>query len=329
MHIAGRLTRKRVVLLALLAALAAAGVAYATIPDSSGVYTACELKATGTIRLIDPSLGSSSLLGHCTSLEAQITWNQRGQNGANGTNGISPTVAQLPTGDANCPAGGASLTDAAGHVAYVCNGKSFAGSFTSPNGRFSLSVADDGVTILGPGSSINLSPSGDVTIDAANAAETVAGDQTITVAGNRTESIGKDESLSVARDDTVTVGHDQTVHVANDRTQVVDSDDGLTVHGNRTERVDQNETIKVGGNRSQEIGLGESLKVGTTRTENVGATETINVGAGQSVTAGSTIGLTSGLVTINGGSCHPAARVGDTVSSTQILTGSTSVCIGG
>src|SRR5262249_43986849 len=47
----------------------------------------CKLNATGTIRLIDPSLGSSSLLGHCTKIEAQITWNEQGQPGAQGPAG--------------------------------------------------------------------------------------------------------------------------------------------------------------------------------------------------------------------------------------------------
>lgn len=67
----------------------AAGVAYATIPDSGGVYTACKLNATGTIRLIDPSIGASSLLGHCTSIETQITWNQQGQQGLKGETGAA------------------------------------------------------------------------------------------------------------------------------------------------------------------------------------------------------------------------------------------------
>ena len=81
----------------------AAGVAYATIPDGAGVYTACKLNVTGTIRLIDPSGPSTSLLSHCTSLETQITWNQRGpkgdtglpgtngKDGINGTNGVNGT----------------------------------------------------------------------------------------------------------------------------------------------------------------------------------------------------------------------------------------------
>ena len=80
---------RRLLLLALTvtALLTAAGIAYATIPDSGGVYTACMLTKTGTIRLIDPSLGSSSSLGYCTKNETQIKWNQTGATGAQGPAG--------------------------------------------------------------------------------------------------------------------------------------------------------------------------------------------------------------------------------------------------
>src|SRR5436190_7219801 len=91
--------RKVVVLAGAVAALAAAGIAYATIPDANGIYTACKLNSTGTIRLIDPSLPSTSLLQHCTSLETQISWNQQGQTGAQGLAGV-----QGPKGDPG-PAG--------------------------------------------------------------------------------------------------------------------------------------------------------------------------------------------------------------------------------
>src|SRR3954463_13816440 len=83
-----RLTRTRVVLLVSLVAVLAAGVAYSAIPDGNGVYTACKLNATGTIRLIDPSLPSTNVLSHCNaSLETQISWNQKGQPGAAGATG--------------------------------------------------------------------------------------------------------------------------------------------------------------------------------------------------------------------------------------------------
>ena len=81
-----RLTRRRVTLVALVAGLVTAGVAYATIPGGNGVFTACKLNATGTIRLIDPSL--SGPLGRCSStLETQIAWNQQGQKGEAGPQG--------------------------------------------------------------------------------------------------------------------------------------------------------------------------------------------------------------------------------------------------
>jgi len=92
-----RLTRRRVALLALMVGLVTAGVAYATIPDGNGVFTACKLNSTGTIRLIDPAVGSTSLLGRCTSLETQVMWNQGGPKGPIGDKG--PTGDKGPQGD--------------------------------------------------------------------------------------------------------------------------------------------------------------------------------------------------------------------------------------
>jgi Collagen triple helix repeat (20 copies) len=90
--------RRLVVLVAVGLALAV-GVAYATIPGSGNVYTACMLNHVGTIRLIDPTLPSSSFMSHCTQLETQVSWNQTGQPG--------PVGPQGPKGDAGAagPAG--------------------------------------------------------------------------------------------------------------------------------------------------------------------------------------------------------------------------------
>jgi hypothetical protein len=77
----GRRSRRVVVAAATLFALAG-GVAYATIPNSNKVYTACMLKSAGTVRLIDPSLPASNAMSHCDSRrETQVTWNQQGQAG--------------------------------------------------------------------------------------------------------------------------------------------------------------------------------------------------------------------------------------------------------
>ena len=51
-----------------------AGVGYATIPDGDHVFTACKLNATGTIRLINPSLGSTSLSGEAGSRMSPARW---------------------------------------------------------------------------------------------------------------------------------------------------------------------------------------------------------------------------------------------------------------
>jgi hypothetical protein len=137
--------RKFVVIGVAAAALVASGIAYATIAESTGVYTACKLNATGTIRLINPSLGSSSLLGHCTSLETQISWNQQGQPGAagaagpsgkdgtTGKDGSSVTSAALASGDTNCPAGGSQFTSISG-ASYACNGAKGDTGATGPAG---------------------------------------------------------------------------------------------------------------------------------------------------------------------------------------------------
>jgi Collagen triple helix repeat (20 copies) len=88
---------KRLAVIAVAMFVVAGGVAYATAFDNGAVFTACKLNGVGTIRLVDPSAGSRSLLGHCTALETQVTWNERGTAGAQGLQG--PQGVQGPQGD--------------------------------------------------------------------------------------------------------------------------------------------------------------------------------------------------------------------------------------
>ncbi len=76
----------------------AAGIAYAAIPSTDKVFTACMLKNVGTIRLIDPSLPAGNLLSHCTATETRVSWNQNGQIGPAG-----PAGATGPAGPAGAP----------------------------------------------------------------------------------------------------------------------------------------------------------------------------------------------------------------------------------
>ncbi len=69
-------------------ALAAAGMAYASIPDSAGVIHGCYSKASststppGSLRVIDTGLGQS-----CGLNEVALSWNQQGVKGATGPQG--------------------------------------------------------------------------------------------------------------------------------------------------------------------------------------------------------------------------------------------------
>jgi hypothetical protein len=146
----------------LAVAALARGVAYATIPDANHVYSACMLKGTGTIRLIDKSLPSTNLMSHCTDKEIEISWNQAGQpgppgpagpqgpkgdtgtpgkDGTNGNDGVSVTTATEPAGS-NCPAGGVRLTAVNG-VSYACNGKDALTPHTCNIDRTTLSGRPD------------------------------------------------------------------------------------------------------------------------------------------------------------------------------------------
>ena len=113
--------RTRIIMAGLaLGAALAGGVAWATIPDGSGVYTACKLNVTGTIRLIDPSLPSSSFHSKCTNYETKITWNQQGPAGPMGATGpAGPVGPKGETGAAGAdgpqgPKGDAGATGPAG-----------------------------------------------------------------------------------------------------------------------------------------------------------------------------------------------------------------------
>jgi hypothetical protein len=92
---------------ALVAALS--GVAYATIPSSSGVIYGCYHKNTGQLRVIDPSAG-----GHCLRNWLPLQWSQTGPQGPAGPTGntgaTGPTGAQGPPGPPGTAAGFDSTT---------------------------------------------------------------------------------------------------------------------------------------------------------------------------------------------------------------------------
>ena len=139
MHLIRGLRHRRVVLAAIAIFAVAGGVAYAAIPDvGTGVYHACMLKNIGTIRIIDPERQRCS-----ASLEVELTFNKQGPTGNPGPTG--------PPGPPGAP--GRDGEDGQ-------DGAPFSGTFTSPNGQYSLSVTVTGIVLSGAGSTINLTSAG-------------------------------------------------------------------------------------------------------------------------------------------------------------------------
>lgn len=124
--------RRRRVLAAAAATLAVAGgIAYAAIPDADGTYHGCVQHARGALRVIDPATERCN-----ANTETAITFAAQGAAGPPGPPG--------PAGPPGPP--GADGEDG-----------TFSGTFTSPNGQYSLSVTDSGIVLASPDSSINLS----------------------------------------------------------------------------------------------------------------------------------------------------------------------------
>src|SRR5262245_23005612 len=82
---------------AVVVLVGAAGVAYASIPDGSGIIHGCVAKKDGSLRVIDPAAG-----GACNaSKETALDWNQPGPAGSPGPSGQpgpAGTGAQLLSG---------------------------------------------------------------------------------------------------------------------------------------------------------------------------------------------------------------------------------------
>jgi hypothetical protein len=100
------LTRGRVGLTALVTivvGLAAGSIAYATIPDSSGVIHGCYTN-TGALRVIDTDAGAT-----CRANETALEWNQTGPPGLSGYEQVIGTWAggtdTVKTAVASCGSG--------------------------------------------------------------------------------------------------------------------------------------------------------------------------------------------------------------------------------
>lgn len=146
---------------AVVAAVLAGSVAWAAIPGPGGVYSACMLKNVGTVRLIDKSLPPGNLMSHCKpALEVEITWNQQGLQGLPGAPGTP----------------GAAGTDGE-------DGEPFSGTFTSPNGEYSLSVTNSGIALAHGSDTALLLSGSDITVLTGSDLRLDAGEDVVVTAG--------------------------------------------------------------------------------------------------------------------------------------------------
>jgi hypothetical protein len=86
-------------------------LAYAAIPDSSGVIHGCYLKTNGALRVIDPPPSS-----RCTANEVPITWNQTGREGPAGPSGPAGPPGPAAPSASRAPASSSSA--ASNTIAY-------------------------------------------------------------------------------------------------------------------------------------------------------------------------------------------------------------------
>jgi hypothetical protein len=122
----GRLTLAAVGLVAV-----GAGIAYGAIPDAAGVIHGCYRTSTddqkGQLRVVEEP-------GNCRNNELPIEWSVTGPPGPPGAPGADGEDGE--------------------------DGDPFSGTFTSPNGQYSLSVTDTGIRLAGAGSTILLDANG-------------------------------------------------------------------------------------------------------------------------------------------------------------------------
>ncbi len=136
MTIGSRTLRRGAVVAAACAVVAAAaGVAYATIPDAQGVIHGCYTRSGGTLRVIDATVTN------CKTTETSLDWNMQGVPGAQGPAGPQgpqgATGAQGPEG----PQGPAGATGPAGPAGP-------AGTSHAYTARTAGAVPLDGETIV-------------------------------------------------------------------------------------------------------------------------------------------------------------------------------------
>jgi collagen type I/II/III/V/XI/XXIV/XXVII alpha len=219
---------------------------------SDGVIRAC-VQVNGVLRAIEP--GETCKTGREGSNETPVSWNVAGAVGATGPMG--------PAG-ATGPQGATGATGAAGATGATGPAGAFAGTFTSPNGQFSISVTDAGIILRGPNGSITVDGTG-AAIDADQLALTTEQDLDVSVGGSMTTTIGANRTETVGGNSTESVGGSHTAQYSADYTATVGGT--MTIGANALNlSVDGNATVDIGGNLSVLVGGNTTINTGGSAT---------------------------------------------------------------
>jgi hypothetical protein len=135
-----------------VAGLSAMGAGIAAMSNSNQI-NACFKPSNGSIYVV----GQGAERGNCQPNDVPIVWNIIGPVGPQG-----PSGAAGPPG----PSGATGPVGASGSPGPVGPPGTFTGLFSSPNGDYSIRVADTGIELKGPSSKIKLDSSGIVLEDA-------------------------------------------------------------------------------------------------------------------------------------------------------------------
>ena len=203
------------------------------------------------------------------------------------------------------------------------DGAPFSGTFTSPNGQYSLSVSDTGIVLSGAGSTVNLTSTG-VQVRSAGDLTLQSGSALVAQAGTGVSIDGSSVGVQSAGS--------LTLHAAG----------GVSIAGSGSNSTIDLTKLRGGGSKRQEPHASEwtgSLRPGgTTLSVDAGSSATFQAGGAATFDAGSAFSIVGSTVRVNpGSSCRPAARAGDAIAGTAtpagvvtgaISNGSGSVCIG-
>lgn len=187
------------------------------------------------------------------------------------------------------------------------DGAAFSGMFTSPNGEYTLAVTDSGIVLSGSAATIDLSADG----------------ISITSAGDPVTIDGKTLNLVSQQATSLAAGTELTAQTGSGATLAVGSSLSL--------QTGSGINVDAGGSLSVQAASAVAIAAGTSLVAQAGGAVVVDAAGGLSL-RGSTVSVNPG------GSCRPAARLGDAVTGTAppgggaiaalIGAGSSAVCIG-